>query len=84
MGETDHQPRLDVWDKRSDLVLWEDMEGADSLSLIEDLSQLSNSTSSGVFPQQHVCERDPVFPVSSGMDRERPWLKRRPDFPALA
>ena len=26
-GETDHQPRLDAWDKRSDLVLWEDMEG---------------------------------------------------------
>ena len=27
-GETDHQPRLDAWDKRSDLVLWEDLEGA--------------------------------------------------------
>ena len=27
-GETDHQPRLDAWDERSDLVLWEDMEGA--------------------------------------------------------
>ena len=26
--ETDHQPRLDAWDKRSDLVLWEDLEGA--------------------------------------------------------
>ena len=26
-GETDHQPRLDAWDKRSDLVLWEDLEG---------------------------------------------------------
>ena len=25
---TDHQPRLDAWDKRSDLVLWEDLEGA--------------------------------------------------------
>ena len=24
--ETDHQPRLDAWDKRSDLVLWEDPE----------------------------------------------------------
>ena len=43
-----------------------------TLSLIEDLSQISTSTSSGVFPQQQVCERDPVFPVSSGMDRERP------------
>ena len=27
-GETDHQPRLDAWDKRSDLVIWEDLEGA--------------------------------------------------------
>ena len=26
-GETDHQPRLDVSDKRSDLVHWEDPEG---------------------------------------------------------
>ena len=26
-GETDHWPRLDAWDKRSDLVLWEDLEG---------------------------------------------------------
>ena len=26
--ETDHRPRLDAWDKRSDLVLWEDLEGA--------------------------------------------------------
>ena len=26
-GETDHQPRLDAWDKRSDLVHWEDPEG---------------------------------------------------------
>ena len=26
-GETDHRPRLDAWDKRSDLVLWEDLEG---------------------------------------------------------
>ena len=27
-GEADHQPRLDAWDGRSDLVLWEDLEGA--------------------------------------------------------
>ena len=26
--ETDHQPRLDARDKRSDLVHWEDLEGA--------------------------------------------------------
>ena len=25
--ETDHQPRLDAWDKRSDLVHWENLEG---------------------------------------------------------
>ena len=25
-GETDHQPRLDAWDKCSDLVHWEDSE----------------------------------------------------------
>ena len=27
-GETDHQPRLDAWDKRLDLVHWEDPEGS--------------------------------------------------------
>ena len=27
-GETDYRPRLDAWDKPSDLVLWEDLEGA--------------------------------------------------------
>ena len=27
--ETDHQPRLDAWDKRSGLVHWEDPEGWD-------------------------------------------------------
>ena len=27
-GETDHQPRLDAWDKHSDLVHWEDLEGS--------------------------------------------------------
>ena len=26
-SETDHQPRLDAWDKRSDLVQWENLEG---------------------------------------------------------
>ena len=26
-SERDHQPRLDAWDKRSDLVHWEDLEG---------------------------------------------------------
>ena len=27
LGETDHQPGLDAWDKHSDLVHWEDREG---------------------------------------------------------
>ena len=27
-GETDYRTRLDAWDKRLDLVLWEDLEGA--------------------------------------------------------
>ena len=27
LGETDHQPRLDAWDKHLDLVHWEDLEG---------------------------------------------------------
>ena len=27
-GETDHQPRLDALDNRSDLLLWEDLEEA--------------------------------------------------------
>ena len=28
LGETDNQPRLDAWDKCSDLVHWEDLEGS--------------------------------------------------------
>ena len=44
----------------------------DSRSLTEEVSQFSTSTSSGVFPQQYVGERDSVFSVSSGMSRERP------------
>ena len=60
---------------------------ADSLSLTEEVSQFSTSTSSGVFPQQYLGERDCVHSVSSGMYRERPeskegqislqWLKFR-------
>ena len=48
---------------------------ADSLSLTEEVSQFSTNTSSGVFPQQYVGERDSVFSVSSGMYRERPDSK---------
>ena len=60
---------------------------ADSLSLMEEVSQFSTSTSSGVFPQQYVGERDSVLSVSSEMYRDRPdskecqislqWLKFR-------
>ena len=48
---------------------------ADSLSLTEEVSQFSTSTSSGVFPQQLVGERDSVLSVSCGMYRERPDSK---------
>ena len=60
---------------------------ADSLSLTEEVSQFSTSTSSGVFPQKYVGERDSVLSVSRGMYRARPdskegqislqWLKFR-------
>ena len=60
---------------------------ADSLSLTKEVSQFSTSTSSRVFPQQYVGERDSVLSVASGMYRERPdskegrislqWLKYR-------
>ena len=60
---------------------------ADSLSLTEEESQTFTSTSSGVFPQQYVGERDSVLSVSNGMHSERPdskegwislqWLKFR-------
>ena len=45
---------------------------ADSRSSNEEVSQLSTSTSRGVFPQEYVCERDPVFSASSEMDHEMP------------
>ena len=48
---------------------------ADSVSLTEDVNQFSTSTSSGVFPQQYVGERDSVRSVSSGMYSERPDSK---------
>ena len=60
---------------------------ADSLSLTEEVSQFSTSTTSGFFLQQLVAERDSVLSVSSGIYRERPdskegrislqWLKFR-------
>ena len=45
---------------------------ADSLSSTEEVSRLSTSTSRGVFPEEYVCERDPVFCASSEMDPEMP------------
>ena len=40
---------------------------AESLSLTEEASQLSTIISGGVFPQEYVCENDPVFSASSEM-----------------
>ena len=45
---------------------------ADSLSLTDEVSQISTSTSSGVCPQEYVCESDPVLFGSSEMDPELP------------
>ena len=41
---------------------------ADSLASTEEVCQLSKSFSRGGLPQQYVCERDPEFAASSGMD----------------
>ena len=54
---------------------------ADFMSSTEEVSQLSTSSSRGVFPQEYVCERDTVFSVSSEMDPELPWLEGTTDFP---
>ena len=48
---------------------------ADTLSLTEEVSQFSTSTSSGLFPQQEVGERDTMLSVSSGIYREWPDSK---------
>ena len=56
----------------------------DSLSLTEEVSHLSTSTSREVFPKDYVCERDPVFYASRKMDAEMPGFKRRSNFPAEA
>ena len=45
------------------------------MSLTEEVSQFSTSTSSGVFPQQQVGERDSALSVSAGVNRERPDSK---------
>ena len=45
---------------------------ADSLSSTEEVSQRFTSTSRRVFPQEYVCEREPVFSASSEMDPEMP------------
>ena len=53
---------------------------ADSLSLTEEVSQFPSSTSSGVFPQQYIEERDSVLSVSSGMYRES-MTQKKAGFP---
>ena len=45
---------------------------ADSQDSIEQVGQHLTSTSRGAFPQQQVCERDPEFSASSGVDTEIP------------
>ena len=44
----------------------------DSVSLTEEVSQLSTSTARGGFPKKSACESDPVFYDSSGIDPEMP------------
>ena len=44
----------------------------DSLSSIEEVSQLSISTSRGAFPQKLVCESDSVFSASIIVDPGMP------------
>ena len=56
---------------------------ADSLALTQEECELSTSTSRGGLSQLLVCERDPEFAASSGMDTELPSLEVRPDFPAV-
>ena len=57
---------------------------ADSLSLTEEVSQFSTSTSRGVIPQQQVGEGDSVHSSHKWNVPREAWLKRRPDFPAVA
>ena len=45
---------------------------ADSQDSIEEEGQLSTSTSRGVFPQEYVCEWEPVFSASSEMHPDMP------------
>ena len=55
---------------------------ADSLSLTEEVSQFSTSTSSGVFPQELVGERDSVLSVSMEYT-VRALTEKKADFPAV-
>ena len=56
----------------------------DSLASTEEVCQLSTSTTRGGFPLEYVCEKGPEFATSRGVETERPWLERRPDFPSVA
>ena len=44
----------------------------DSLDSTAEVTELSTSTSRGGFPQQKICERDPEFAASIGMDTQMP------------
>ena len=57
---------------------------ADSQDSFKVVGQLPTSASSGAFPQQSVCERDPEFAASRAVDTEIPCLERKSDFLAVA
>ena len=57
---------------------------ANSLSSTEEVSHFSTSTARGVFAEEYVCEREPVFYASIEMDPDMPWFERRPNFHAEA
>ena len=57
---------------------------ADSQDSVDEVAQLSTSTSKVPFPQHYVWERVPEFAPSCRLDTEMLWLKRMSDFPAVA
>ena len=57
---------------------------ADAQDSIKEVGHLPTSTSREAFPQQSVCESDPEFDASCGVDSEIPRLERKLDFLAVA
>ena len=55
----------------------------DSLASTQVQSQLSTSTSRRGFAKLYLCERDPEFAASRGIDTDMLWLKRRSGFPPV-